>query len=72
MMIATWSAFARSGNPGGTHLPHWPAYTDRERQTMMLSTQSQVVADPGGAARRSLDALPPFEYSMPVDYPKPA
>ena len=70
MMIATWSAFARTGNPNNPAIPNWPRYDGTQRATMMLSTASNVASDPGGNARRALDALPFFEYSMPVNYPK--
>ncbi len=69
-MIATWSAFARTGNPDNPGIPHWPRYDAAQRGTMLLSMTSTVASDPGGEARRALDALPVFEYSMPVNYPK--
>jgi para-nitrobenzyl esterase len=31
---------------------------------MMLDLQSHVESDPGGVARRALDGLPPYEYSV--------
>jgi para-nitrobenzyl esterase len=70
MMIATWSAFAHTGNPNNPALPLWPKYDARTRSTMMLDLNSHVASDPGGVARASLDPLPPFEYSIPVNYPR--
>ena len=69
MMVASWSAFAHTGDPTNPHVPHWPRYEAASRSTMLLSRESRVSADPGGDRRRALDALPPFEYNMPVNYP---
>ena len=70
MMVATWSAFARTGNPANPHLPAWLRYEAANRSTMLLSRQSTVASDPGGERREALNALPPFEYSVPVNYPQ--
>ncbi len=69
MMVATWSAFAHTGNPANPHVPTWPRYEAANRSTMLLSRQSAVASDPGGERRAALSALPLFEYSMPVNYP---
>jgi para-nitrobenzyl esterase len=39
---ATWIAFARTGNPNNSAIPHWPAYTVPERTTMVFDTQSRA------------------------------
>jgi len=70
MMVATWSAFARTGNPANPHLPNWPRYKTAERSTMLLSRESAVASNPGGERREALSAVPLFEYSMPVNYPQ--
>jgi para-nitrobenzyl esterase len=70
MMIATWSAFARTGNPNNPALPHWPQYDGKDRSTMMLDLDSHVASNPGGEARASLDPVPVFEYTIPVNYPR--
>ncbi len=67
-VMAAWVAFARTGNPGNPALPPWPRYEGAGRSTMMLGMDSKVASDPGGEARRALDGLPAFEYSMPVNY----
>jgi para-nitrobenzyl esterase len=42
----TWIAFARTGNPNTSKLPHWPPYTIKNRQTMVINDVSKVVDDP--------------------------
>jgi len=63
MMIATWSSFARTGNPNNPTLPYWPRYDARDRLTMKLDITSAVERDPGGRARDLLDDLPFHEYA---------
>ena len=69
MLIATWSAFARTGNPANPHVSAWPRYEATTRSTMLLSRESKVASNPEGHRREALAALPAFEYSMPVNYP---
>jgi para-nitrobenzyl esterase len=47
-----WIQFARSGNPNHKGLPDWPAYTTRERATMVFDKTCRVVNDPGGDERK--------------------
>jgi para-nitrobenzyl esterase len=68
MMIATWSAFAHSGNPNNRTLPHWPRYDTRQRLTMELNLSSTVERDPGGQVRAVLDHLPFYEYNNPPNF----
>jgi para-nitrobenzyl esterase len=64
MMTATWTSFARHGNPNNVALPHWTPFKDPDRQTMVLQRDSRLEKDPGGQARAALDRLPYYEYSM--------
>ena len=41
-----WIAFARTGDPNTSKLPHWPAFNAAERPTMVINNQSKVVDDP--------------------------
>ena len=70
MMVATWSAFAHTGDPANPALPDWPRYEAARRSTMLLSRESKVSGDPGGERRKALAGVPPYEYSMPVNYPR--
>jgi para-nitrobenzyl esterase len=62
--MGAWTSFARTGNPNGGALPTWTPYDTTRRSTMMLDVQSHVESDPGGVARRALDGLSPYEYSV--------
>lgn len=35
-MMTYWSNFAKTGNPNGSGLPHWPRYSPQSRQVMIL------------------------------------
>jgi len=70
MMVATWSAFARTGSPTNPHVLNWPRYEAANRNTMLLSRESTVASNQGGERREALSAVPLFEYSMPVNYPQ--
>jgi para-nitrobenzyl esterase len=68
LMIATWSAFAHTGNPNNPTIPHWPTHTPEDRFSMLLNVDGRVERDPGGATRAAIDALAYFQYSMPTSY----
>ena len=46
-MMTYWSNFAKTGNPNGADLPHWPRYTPQDRQVMILGPDihSRVASD---------------------------
>jgi para-nitrobenzyl esterase len=68
MMMATWSAFAHTGTPNNPTLPPWPRFDAARRSTMVLDVHSHVDQDPGGDARSSLDALPYYDYHLPMNF----
>lgn len=42
----TWIAFARTGNPNNSKIPHWPEFKTSDRATMVINNESKVVNDP--------------------------
>lgn len=55
-MSAAWAAFARTGEPNGPGLPHWPAYQPDRRATMVFNTTSAAQDDPWGRKYELLEA----------------
>jgi para-nitrobenzyl esterase len=51
-MGEAWASFARSGNPGHSGLPAWPAYTAEKRATMVFNAPSAIKHDPEGEGLR--------------------
>ena len=54
-------AFAKTGDPNGAGLPHWPRYSAQNRQTLILDSNPRVEADVDQDQRRlweSVDAAP--------------
>ncbi len=45
-MSDAWAAFARTGDPNCSGLPHWPAYTTDRRSTMLFDVPCRVEDDP--------------------------
>jgi para-nitrobenzyl esterase len=41
-----WIAFARTGNPNHTGLPHWPAFETQNRATLVWGAQYEIISDP--------------------------
>ena len=52
-----WVAFARTGNPNHSRLPHWNSYTSDDRHTMLFNYVCEQVNDPGGADRLAMAGL---------------
>jgi len=50
-IAATWTAFARTGNPDNPAIPHWPAYTASARATLVLDRDCHVDNDYGREVR---------------------
>lgn len=43
---SAWIAFAHTGNPNTAKLPYWPAFTEKNRETMIFNNESKVENDP--------------------------
>jgi para-nitrobenzyl esterase len=50
-IAATWTAFARTGNPDNPAIPHWPAYTTADRATLVLDSKCRIENDYGRETR---------------------
>lgn len=44
-MAELWSTFARTGVPAATDVPEWPAYNLKDRPTMRIDTNCEVISD---------------------------
>jgi para-nitrobenzyl esterase len=49
-----WVAFARTGDPNTPKLPHWPAFDQGTRPTLVFDNVSAVESDPLREQRRAL------------------
>jgi len=56
-MSEMWATFARTGRPGAKGQPSWPAYTPRERATMMIDARCEVRESPFGQELALWDSL---------------
>lgn len=54
---ASWTAFARTGDPNTPKLPHWPAYSVAERATMLFNNENHVEQDPAQPARLAMERV---------------
>lgn len=55
---SAWAAFAHTGHPNASSLPHWPAYDTKSRATMIFNDECKIVDDPGRDERLAITALP--------------
>lgn len=52
-----WAAFAATGDPNSQGFPHWAPYSARERNVMIINTESKVERDPQREARMVIENL---------------
>jgi para-nitrobenzyl esterase len=58
-LSAAWVAFATTGDPNNSLIPHWPAYDAKRRATMVFNNEMRVVDDyRGDFVRMIADAAP--------------
>ena len=50
-------AFARTGEPNGARLPHWPRYDAKSRQTLVLDANPRIERDPNRAERELWESV---------------
>jgi para-nitrobenzyl esterase len=60
-MSGAWVAFARSGNPNHSGIPHWAPFDTRQRATMIINNECKAVNDPYGDERLTRTAFRPLE-----------
>ena len=57
-MGEAWANFARTGKPGHSGLPAWPAYDPKVRATMVFDSPCRVQNDPEGEGLRLIPPAP--------------
>jgi len=55
-MITYWTNFAKYGDPNGADVPHWPAFSDVDPQTMVLTATPHAAPVSNLAGLKTLDA----------------
>ncbi len=65
-MMASWAAFARTGNPSNATLPAWEPFDRAGKRVMVLDNDCRLARDPGGPARATMDDLPHFGYGHAI------
>jgi para-nitrobenzyl esterase len=62
LMAAYWTNFAKTGDPNGPNLPHWPAYDSRDHYQVMHLTPNPAAAPDGHRDRYEfLEQLGPIK-----------
>lgn len=51
-----WTTFAKTGDPNGPTLPHWPAYTSQQQSVMHLGERMSAGEMPDATLHRLFDA----------------
>jgi para-nitrobenzyl esterase len=71
MMVATWTAFAHTGNPNNRFLPQWPRFDGVRQAKMVLNLPSRAVDHHGQVLRNALKGVPYFEYTEGGNFVRP-
>src|SRR5208282_2444225 len=67
LMRAYWTQFAKTGNPNGPGLPHWPAYDPMRERVMELGRTDTVGAVPHAEQLRVLEQIMNQILAEPAD-----
>lgn len=57
LLSSYWTNFAKTGDPNGEGLPHWPAYSKDGYEVMHLTAQPQAAPDPHRPRYELLDRI---------------
>ena len=57
-LASTWVAFARTGDPNNTRIPHWPRFDATTRATLIFDPRTRVENDPYADLRELWLGLP--------------
>ena len=57
-MSEAYIAFARTGDPNNSRIPHWPAYDLPRRATMAFDVIPKEMDDPRGKEREFFSSIP--------------
>jgi para-nitrobenzyl esterase len=63
-LATAWVAFAKTGDPNNSLIPHWPAFEPQHRSTMVFDDDTRVEDDPRAELRAYWDANPPLESQV--------
>lgn len=66
-MSSYWVNFAKTGNPNGTGLPNWPAFTDANQQVMEIDDPSKAIPVPNLDKLKDLDGYFAWRRSRESD-----
>jgi para-nitrobenzyl esterase len=58
-LASTWIAFAKTGDPNNSQIPHWPRFEGTERTTMVFDRNTRVEHDPHRELREFWRGMPP-------------
>lgn len=58
-LASAWVAFAKTGDPNNSQIPHWPPYEASSRATMVFDTDTRVENDPRGEIRKFWEPMAP-------------
>jgi para-nitrobenzyl esterase len=61
LMAAYWTNFAKTGDPNGPNLPHWPAYDSRDYYQVM-----HIAAKPAATPDNHRDRYEFLEQVKPI------